>query len=110
MSGGGYGGGEGGYSGPDSGLDCSALKFTTGLASPEPTVVATLAVDDVLNVQLQGEGSQRSVDVITGAGQRAGSITHRVPELLRCLQSGHTFAARVVSVDGGAVRVEVYSA
>lgn len=82
---------------------CAGLSFEAQLASPVPNVITGLAVDEELSIEIKDRAGIRVIAAITAAGDIAGSIVDRVQELLRCLQDGHRFRARVVAISGGAV-------
>ena len=114
-SGGGGGGGAGGPTGgswapPDSQIDCANLRFETPLSSPNPTVVAQIAVGEVADVELVNP--QPDVTVV-GVLRRnppqdvIGTITTRLRELLRCIQGGTDYQAEILEISGGVVRVKV---
>jgi hypothetical protein len=108
MSGGGRDDSYLGPSPPGGPPDCEGLKFTTGLSSPQPDVVQQLSQDDILRVALEDVEGRPRVAVRTVEGAVAGAITSgRLGELLDCLQQGHKYQVRVVSIEGGHVRVEV---
>lgn len=104
------GGGSGG--GPGGGFDpggpqtpCDELEFRTSIASPQ-AAAADLEIEEELVVVLVS-GPPASINLEREGGETVGSLTSRVPELLRCLQQGVQFAAVVESVDGGDIRVRV---
>lgn len=107
MSGG--GGGGGGYGASDPGTDCQRLRFETTVASPQPAAVAALSVNDELDVVLRpGSGNVPPVvEIRRRDGTVVGGLIDRVTEVLRCLQEGVSFVAEVLSISGGAVRVEI---
>ena len=102
----GFGGGTGGPS--DDGTECEKLRFNTMLASPDPAVVALLAVNDVLDLEIRNQAVAALAR--SAGGSPAGYIIDRLPQLLRCLQAGTAFEADVKSISGGAVTVEVHAA
>ncbi|WP_168254116.1 hypothetical protein [Rhizobium leguminosarum] len=78
----------------------------TILASPNFAVIRTLAVGDILTVALSGARV-----VAQAAGGIAGAITSaRLPEIIQCLTAGQDYVARVTTINGGAVTVEIYPA
>lgn len=109
-----YGGSYGGNSGPagtggtGSGADSCTLRFNTVLASPVPAEVATLSIGDVLVVLLQD--APPAVTACQPDGTVVGGITQEAPRLRSCIQQGHTYEAVVLSINGGAVQVQVYNA
>lgn len=99
--GGGGGGGGGGDTDP-----CDIVE-TVPLNSPQPAIVATLNVGDVLDVVLVTTGP-RPVLEVQRVGQRAGALTHRNHlRLINCITDGRTYQAVVVRRSGGAVEVRV---
>lgn len=107
MSGGGGGGGD--FPPPSREIDCTQLSFETTLDSPQPGV-ESLAVGEVLDVDLREEDGVRNIAALKKSGELMGSITTHLTELLRCIQSGHNFEAEVLDVEDGAVRVRVQAA
>jgi len=111
----GLGGGSGGGGGPiglgpggatDDGTACDRLRFDTMLASPDPAVIERLSLGDILDLEIRGQGVAALAR--TAGGGIAGWIIERLPQLLRCLQADNTFEAKVKSVQGGAVLVQVH--
>ena len=101
---GGAGGGGGGGGG---GADVCDIVETVPLNSPQPAVVATMNVGDVLGVVLVTSGP-RPVLEVQRSGQRAGALTHRNHlRLIHCITSGRSYQAVVVRKSGGAVEVRV---
>lgn len=104
MSGGGssIGMGGGGNESP-----CDALRFEAQLTSPQPGVVGTLKVNEVLDVAVNTQKELRIVQVLRGL-QVAGGLTGPDATRLRtCIDEGHHFKATVIAVNGGQVRVKV---
>lgn len=103
MSGSGGGGGGGGI--PTT--DCASLVQRTALNSPDPAVLATLKVKDVLGVRFRG-AEQTIVGAFTRDGRLAGTITYTgVTRLAKCLADGFKYVALVLEIDGGDCRVEI---
>lgn len=105
MSGGGTsrdGGGFGGAGGSTE-VPCSQLTFRARLQSPQPQVVTLLRSGDELDIVLTDDPA---VQAISSHGL-AGHITTRLPDLLRCINSGFAFVAVVDDVNGGSVEVTV---
>ena len=105
MSGSDGPGGGGGLTGTES---CEDLRLARLLEAGEPAVVATLAVGDVMIVQLN-PGPPEVVAVLTAGGDLAGGISPTV-QLVNCLRRRFPFEATVVSKAGGAVHLEVRAA
>lgn len=104
MSGSGGGGGGGG-NGNDS--PCETLRFDAQLTSPQAAVVAILKVDELLDIGVATMSGQRVVQV-SRSGKVAGGLTGPDATRLRqCADEGHDFKAKVLSINGGQVRVRV---
>jgi len=91
-----------GGSGPTS-EPCDRLTFRARLQSPRPEVVPLLRSGDELDIVLTDDPA---VQAISSHGL-AGHITTRLPDLLRCINSGFAFVAVVDDVNGGNVEVTV---
>lgn len=87
--------------GPESD-DCSALRLSDSVASPDPsyTFVVGVFLDVVVNA-----GPPVTVSLLD-RGVRVGSL-HPIPALVRCLNQGVPFHAEVLSASGGDIRVRV---
>lgn len=72
------------------------------LGSPDPPVVATLSVGDLLDV-ISVESPIRGVSVYTLRGDFVGAITKDILKLRECLASGVLYEAEVIELNGGAV-------
>jgi hypothetical protein len=95
-------GGNGGES------NCSDLRFTTTLASPDPDPVEALTPGDVLGVALVEEAGVTIIAVVDDDGSPIGSVvSDRAAQLRECLQREFSYEAEVEAVDGGAVRVRI---
>jgi|ERR1700686_1771420 len=95
---------------PEAQESCARLGFMTMLSSPEPSVVAKLAVGDYLRIALRLEGDLEIVAALSAQEELAGTLTTRLAELIPCLQAGWQYVATVMSIDGGAVRLEIHPA
>lgn len=105
MTGSGRSVGNGGGGGQET--PCESVRFDSQLTSPQPPVVATLNVGDVLDVVLVNMSGQRVIQVLKNgniAGGLAGLDAYR---LRTCIDDGHVYRATVLSVNGGQVRVRV---
>lgn len=107
TAGGGGVGGGGGIGGSGAGGSSCDIEFDTVLGSPEPDEVSALRVGDVLSVALVDQPP--SVIVTNAAGARVGGILQAASELRACMQGGYRYGARVLSINGGAVRVRIAS-
>jgi hypothetical protein len=105
---GGSGGGDyspGTYNAPS--VDCQRLRFNTILASPDPDVVVTVAIQDTADVVLAGDVPHQAIEVWTrGEGAVLGAIVDEWADLQRCLRSGVRFVADIVTTTSP-VRVAV---
>lgn len=95
-----------GEPGDGPGIDCARLFLETILSSPNPAVIANLNEGERLPLELRGE--RGPVVAVAPDGQVAGSITAAaLADLVECIQQGFDYVAVVLSVDGGACRVQV---
>lgn len=95
------------FGAPSDSSSCERLRFEAQLTSPQPLVVATLVVGEVLAVTAVKMGIQVVVQVLKN-GQPAGGLAGPDATRLRsCIEDGHVFKATVLSVIGGQVRVLV---
>lgn len=105
MSGG--GGGGGGYGSASDAVSCELLRFEAQLTSPKPAIVATVVVHEVLDIDVSVSGGVSVVQVLKG-GLVVGGLTGPDASRLRtCIQEGHGYGAKVLSINGGQVRVRV---
>jgi hypothetical protein len=70
--------------------------------------VASLSIGDVLVVLLQD--APPAVTASRPDGTIVGGITQDVLRLRSCIQQGYGYEAEVLSISGGAVEVQVYTA
>lgn len=105
MSGSG-GGGGGSISNED--IACENLKFEAQVASPNPAVVPSLTVNEVLRVTVTARSGIQEVQVYTAASQLVGGLlANRVSRLRECILNGTSYTAKVIAINGGQVRVFV---
>jgi hypothetical protein len=102
MSGSGGGGGL-----PDFQPSCDNLKFTILVSSPQPAAVSVLKVDDVLEIDVAQRGEQVVVRVLHKGTLVGGLAGPDATRLRNCIEAGHEYQAKVLSITGGQVRVEV---
>ena len=101
-------GSGGGDNGGESGIDPCDIVEIVPLNSPQPSVIATLTVGDVLIVNLNRSGPNPVLEVLASGGRRAGALTHRNHvRIIGCIDSGRTNQAVVMSIRGGSVEVRV---
>lgn len=105
-SGGGFpGGGSGSAGGSGSGVDCYQLTFETTVASPNPSVLATLSVGDLCDLMLLS-GPTRIAVLTRPGGSVLGAIANRWEDLVGCIGQGVAFEAEMLTVTSP-VRVRV---
>lgn len=97
------GGGEGGGATDNH----CAITEKTILNSPNPAVVPTLTVGNILSVELETTPRKRVV-VKDAAGQIAGAVTSaRLLDIIQCLESGFKFEVEVLIISGGRIELEL---
>lgn len=100
SDGGGVGGG-----GFDYDLPCDNLRFEAQLTSPQPAVVTTLVVAEVLDIVINTMNDQVVLQVLKN-GQVAGGLAGPDATRLRnCIEQDHQYKATVRLVNSGQVRV-----
>jgi hypothetical protein len=93
------------FGGGNDGDDpCSALVLDRIVEALVPGVANALLGGEILDLMLE-DGPPEAVALLL-AGALAGSIVPTV-RLLECLRQGVAFAAEVMAVNGGAVRVQI---
>lgn len=92
----------------DTIIACDQLSFTTQIASPKDDVVEQLREDYILDI-VPGDHHGQSIVLALWEGQEVGGIAdRRLQRLRQCMTEGSMFAARVVSIISGQVRVHIY--
>jgi len=92
---------------PPAPPDPCQIEVTTTLNSVNRTVVTTLRVGDVLDVQYD-PGPPIRLLAKTPAGI-AGALTPTfMPQILQCIAKGIRYQADVLSVQGGACQVKIH--
>lgn len=100
----------GGPQGPPGSFDCTSFTEEVTLVSPNPEVLVGLQPGTILSLQAQ-DPQRGPLRVLSDNGGVAGSIVGAVVgQLLRCIEQGHQYVARVILVDGGRCIVEIRSA
>ncbi len=95
-----------GEGGEEDAADPCDIVSVTNLNSPNPSVIASLRMGDVLSVRLLA-GPPRILAATRGS-QIAGSITSpEMPHIVACILRGVTYDADVLSVRGGICSVRV---
>lgn len=101
------GSGGGSRSSFDNDLPCDNLRFEAQLTSPQPAVVTTLGVAEVLDIVINTMNGQVVVQILRN-GQLVGGLAGPDATRLRnCMEQGHQYKVTVRSVNGGQVRVLV---
>lgn len=92
---------------------CERLTFRTILNSPVPEVIAEImrrrseGADVFLDIEIERRGALRMAVAVWGS-QRAGAITaDALARLLECMEQGFSYRAKVESVSGARVEVQV---
>jgi hypothetical protein len=94
-----------GTGGGDGKTVCENLEFTTVLRSPQEEQVQHLKVGAVLDVVYDGGPI---LAVVPDSGAPVGSINWSgIDRLIECIRQDFGYAARVLSIDGGQVRIRV---
>ena len=89
------------------GVDPCDIVQRAPLNSPQPRVIAGLAIGDVLDVALAVSGTRQVLEVRAPTGL-AGALTHRGHlAIIQCIQGGRSYKAVVVGKTGGAVEVRI---
>ena len=84
--------------------DCD-ITDKTNLNSPNPVVVTTLKVNDILTIELDAGKPERLV-AKTGDGEIAGAITSdAMLGIVNCIRMRFEFIATVLSINNGRVEV-----
>lgn len=89
--------------GGESNRDCDQVRFSTTLLSPDPKLLKSLFLNQVLKVTVK----DLSVLVVNSSNQRVGSLVTKAAELISCIQKGHRYEAVVTQIEHGACRVNV---
>lgn len=84
---------------------CDRLRLDRVLEGAIPEVAGALQAGDVLDIELR-DGPPKQVVAVDDKGRDAGGILSG-GSLIDCLEEGHEFVAVVITVDGGAIRLEV---
>jgi hypothetical protein len=105
------GSGGGGYKPPEGGgdNDCRIVRRES-VTDPDPTVVATLRVNDRCLLQLEElPGGRARIDVLEPRAQHVvGVLFFRgYTRLIKCMRDGFAYVGIVQSVRGGWVELEI---
>lgn len=86
-------------------LLCEDISFSTKLASPNPDVIATLNVGDLLEILSEPPSGLRAY---TKDGKLAGSLlTSYRNKLNICLAEGYRYVGKVSKLSGGSCEIYV---
>lgn len=104
--------GAAGAGGATANIDsCALLIARTRLESPNPPVVSTLKEGMVLSVRLRklaGFNGSFTLEAITHDGQVAGTLhPPNLPQFVVCIRESYSYIARIQSIHGGRVQVEI---
>ena len=92
---------------PDGDGDPCDIVHRAPLNSPQPAVIETISVGEVLSINLNLDGARPVLEVVAPSGV-AGALTHRGHlTIIECIQSGRDYNAVVLSKSGGMVEVRV---
>lgn len=109
MSGNPGGGGSGFGGGGVSDFDCSNVSIKTNIISPDPAVLATIGIRTELEVALRT--ATGPLVALTDSGTILGAIFTRDPALLiKCINDGYSYKARVLNITSGDVEVLITNA
>lgn len=84
---------------------CESLKLSVQLVSPQPAVVTTLQVNEVLLVDLVSMKGQYVIQVVKNGEAVGGLPSGESASLRNCIKQGHKYKATVLSVSQGQVKV-----
>lgn len=93
--------------GADFEIACSDLKFEAQIASPDPSVVTTLAKGDLLVLTVSSGAGTQSVQAYKDSTLVGSLLANLVARLRECMLAGTDYQATVLSVNGGQVKVFV---
>lgn len=100
MSGSGNSGGGGGFGGGGPIFNCKDVSIKTSIVSPDPKVLGTLKIKQVLTISLQT--AVGPLVALTDGGALVGSIfTANLTLLIKCINDGNSFKATILSISGG---------
>jgi hypothetical protein len=98
------GGGGGGHNDESP---CDKLRFEAQLTTPQPAVVATLKLKEVLVIDVATLKGQVVVRVLKKGKVAGGLAGPDATRLRNCIERDHTYKATVRTINGGQVRVLV---
>ncbi len=96
MSGSGGGGWE---SNEPIATDCTTISIRTHVTSPNPAVLATISVGDILDISITPPSGP--LVAATNTGAILGTVlTARLVDLVNCIKAGHSYQAEVTRITG----------
>lgn len=102
MSGSGGGGSYGG--GGMSDFDCDNVYINTTIMSPDPAILATVSIGDILEVSLRS--ATGPLVAVTVTGDILGTIaTMELASLIKCISDGNAYQAEIKNITGGKVQI-----
>lgn len=97
-------GGNFGGGGGTPAFDCTRVSIKTNIISPNATVIATVIVGDILEIQLQTVTGP--LIAVTNSGGILGSVFTKDPTLLiKCINDGNLYKCSILSISGGDVQI-----
>lgn len=88
----------------DDTKDCNSLNIRTQIASPNPKVIATLKVGDVLKISVTPPRGPATF--VTNKKEVAGAmLPGDLHKLIDCINEGHEYIAKVVDIKGANCQV-----
>lgn len=107
-SGGSSGGGNLGGGGGIPAVDCKNISIKTNVISPNPSVLRTVKVGDLLNIEVQS--ATGPLIAVTIKPEVLGSIFTTNPKLLiDCIIDGYKYQGRILKIDGADCQIIITS-
>jgi hypothetical protein len=86
---------------------CSLLVIETQLSSPQPNVIGTLTLGEVLDVDLQQTGVVAVVVALKNGVVAGGIAATSLNQLRDCIEGGTVYQATVTGINGGQIRIRI---
>jgi hypothetical protein len=104
MSGSSGGNDFGGGGGGALPFNCNSVSIRTNVIAPDPTVLATVNVRDVLSITLRTNTGP--LQAVTAGGAVLGTVfIMELAELIQCISDGNSYKAVILSIAGGDVQI-----
>ena len=88
--------------------DCKDISIKTNVTSPDPSVLKTVKVGDLLDIELQT--STGPIIALTSKKKILGSIFTTNPKLLiDCISKGFNYRGRILLIDGADCQILITS-